>query len=81
MERKIAIPFILCILAIPLVMVVTHRHKDSYHSLTLRRAKSSKAHISYEPITLENEETWEIVTDPTTGIPLKVIGHRKVSYG
>ncbi len=85
MGKKAALPFILAIIALPVLMLVVRpRHKGIRNSPRVNnspRGSSSKARISYEPLTLENEETWEVVTDPNTGIPLKVIGHRKVRYG
>ena len=78
MSRKAALPFIIAILAIPVLMLVI-KHKPSITYFP--RVNTGKARIRFEPIIAENTEEWEIVTDPQTGIPLKVIGHRKVSYG
>lgn len=81
-NQKIALPLLLLALAIPILMVVIKRRGASACPVCEMGAEGNgRARITYEPVFMQNTEEWEIVTDPVTGIPLKAIGHRKVSYG
>lgn len=84
-NQKIAIPLILGIVALPLVLLFFQRSRANSISYIATPSThgpiKSRAHIIYEPVALENIEEWEVITDPVTGIPLKVVGHRRVSYG
>jgi hypothetical protein len=84
-DQRVALALVVSIFAIPIVLIAINRSRVGAgygvrpHSLA--PIGNSRARIVYEPVIMENEESWEIQTDPVTGIPLKVIGHRRVSYG
>lgn len=83
-DQKIAIPLILGIVVLPLVLLFFQRSRANSISYTAKPSTlgpTNRARIVYEPVALENIEEWEVITDPVTGIPLKVVGHRRVSYG
>lgn len=87
-DQKKVLPFLVCLFALPLIMIAVRRKGTSsrivYSESYYLPEPSSKAQIVDEykqPSLVTNTESWEVVTDPKTGIPLKVIGHRRVKFG